>query len=252
MRESKGTQFRMNSPQGKSILALVRGGDYAHPGEEAAIAEVAKTLPQTAIRRLLDVGCGRGGTAEWFYRHGWGTVVGVDIDDESLEYARARYPNVEFVHLDVVDLGRLDRDPFDLAYLFNSFYAFPDQARALYAIRAVCRAGAQLLIYDYTQPGAAMAQREPLGLEIGRPIVVEQTRAWMTQSGWNLVSTEDWTGRYVASYSHLLQRFESKRSEIIAMAGDDWYQHVTCWYGRLHHALAAGALGGAVLRAVAI
>lgn len=245
-------RMRMNSPQGKAILALVRGGDYAHPGEEAAIAEVAKTLPQTGIRRLLDVGCGRGGTADWFHRNGWGTVVGVDIDDESLEYARKRYADVDFVHLDVVDLMRLGRDPFDLAYLFNSFYAFPDQARALHAIRAVCRAGAQLLIYDYTQPGTATAQREQLGLEIGRPIVVEQVRGWMTQAGWRLVSTEDWTDRYVASYSYLLQRFESKRAEIVGMAGDDWYEHVTSWYGRLREGLAAGTLGGAALTAVAV
>jgi len=245
-------RMRMNSPQGKAILALVRGGDYAHPGEEAAIAEVVKTLPQTGIRRLLDVGCGRGGTADWFHRHDWGAVVGVDIDDESLEYARARYPNVEFVHLDVVDLAHLHRDPFDLAYLFNSFYAFPDQARALHAIRAACRAGAQLLLYDYTQPGAAAEQHEQLGLEIGTPIVLEQIGAWMTQAGWRLVSTEDWTARYVASYSYLLQRFESKRAEIVGMAGNDWYEHVTSWYGRLREALATGALGGTALTAVAV
>lgn len=251
MSESKDTRFRMNSPQGKSILALVRGGDYAHPGEENAIAALAKTLQRTGVHRLLDVGCGRGGTADWFHRHGWGTVVGVDIDDESLEYARKRYPQVEFVHLDVVDLKRLDQDPFDLAYLFNSFYAFPDQARALHAIRAACRAGARLLIYDYTRPGAATAPREQLGLEIGRPVIVEQIGAWMSESGWRPVSTEDWTDRYVASYSHLLQRFESKRAEIIGMAGEDWYQHVTTWYGALRQALATGALGAAALTAVA-
>jgi hypothetical protein len=28
--------FKMNSPEGKAILALVRDGDYAHPGEEEA------------------------------------------------------------------------------------------------------------------------------------------------------------------------------------------------------------------------
>jgi hypothetical protein len=59
-------RFRMNSPQGKSILSRIRGGDYAHPGEEDAIVQIAQKLPRASIRRLLDVGCGRGGTAEWF------------------------------------------------------------------------------------------------------------------------------------------------------------------------------------------
>ena len=90
-------RFRLNSPQGKAILAMVRGGDYAHPGEEQAIAQVAQELPRAAIRRLLDVGCGRGGTADWFHRHEWGTVVGVDIDSASVDYAQQQYPGVEFV-----------------------------------------------------------------------------------------------------------------------------------------------------------
>jgi hypothetical protein len=45
----------------------------------------------------------------------------------------------------------LIRDPFDLAYLFNSFYAFPDQAGALSHIRKACCEGARLVIFDYTR-----------------------------------------------------------------------------------------------------
>lgn len=243
-------KFRMNSPQGKAILALVRGGDYAHPGEEQAIEQVAQDLPRSTIQRLLDVGCGRGGTADWFHRHGWGTVVGVDIDDVSIDYARQRYPAIDFVHLDVVALDRLDRKPFDLAYLFNSFYAFPDQRAALRAIRTTCSPGACLLIHDYTQPAGAQLP-EALGSEIGQPIVLEQIGPWMTESHWGLVSVADWTDHYVTAYDDLLRRFERNRSEIVTTAGEDWYEYVTGWYGGLRQALATGALGGTVLTAVA-
>ena len=242
--------FRMNSPQGKAILAMVRGGDYAHPGEEQAIAQVAQGLPRTANHRLLDVGCGRGGTADWFYRHGWGTIVGIDVDGASIDYARERYPGVEFMQLDVGALDRLNRDPFDLAYLFNSFYAFPDQRAALRAIRAACRAGGHLLIYDYTQP--AETELPPaLGAEIGAPIVLEHIGAWMAEAAWNLVAVDDWSERYVAAYADLLCRFERNRSAIVAMHGADWYEFVTGWYGALQQALATGVLGGTVLTAVA-
>jgi len=157
-------KFRMNSPQGKEILALVRGGDYAHPGEEAAIAQVAQTLPRRDINRLLDVGCGRGGTADWLVRHGWGTVVGVDIDGESIEYARHRYGGVDFARLDVVDLHQLQQEPADLAYLFNAFYAYPDQPAALKSLRKVCRCVAYLLIFDYTQsPHGGVTRRSRHG-----------------------------------------------------------------------------------------
>jgi cyclopropane fatty-acyl-phospholipid synthase-like methyltransferase len=60
----------MNSPQGKRILALVREGDYAHPGEERAIDLIFSSLPRDAAREVLDVGCGRGGTADYVRAHG--------------------------------------------------------------------------------------------------------------------------------------------------------------------------------------
>lgn len=241
----------MNSPQGKSILAMVRGGDYAHPGEEAAIEQVTRQLPRAVISRLLDVGCGRGGTAHWFYRNRWGTVVGVDIDGASIEYARNQYPGIDFVPLDVLALDQLNQDPFDLAYLFNSFYAFPDQRSALRAIRAACRTDAYLLIYDYTQP-IGKELPDSLGSEIGKPIVLEQTTEWMAECNWKLVSNDDWTDRYVTSYSDLLQRFERNRPAIVATAGADWYEYAVEWYSALREALAIGTLGATALTAIAI
>jgi ubiquinone/menaquinone biosynthesis C-methylase UbiE len=105
-----------------------------------------------------------------------GTVVAIDVDGASIEYARQRYPGVEFVQLDVLALDRLNGEPFDLAYLFNSFYAFPDQRAALRAIRMACKAGGRLLIYDYTQPAGTELPRA-LGAEIGAPIVLEHIGA---------------------------------------------------------------------------
>jgi hypothetical protein len=49
----------------------------------------------------------------------------------------------------------LTGDPFDLAYLYNSFYAFPDQAGALSHIRKACCEGTRLVIFDYTRPSGA-------------------------------------------------------------------------------------------------
>jgi SAM-dependent methyltransferase len=49
----------------------------------------------------------------------------------------------------------LIHDPFDLAYLFNSFNAFPDPAGALIHIRKACCEGTRLVIFDYTRPSGA-------------------------------------------------------------------------------------------------
>jgi SAM-dependent methyltransferase len=243
-------KFRLNSPEGKAILALVREGDYAHPGEEDAIACAAETLSGVSIQRAIDVGCGRGGTAHWFHRHGSAKVVGVDIDAASVEYARQTYPQVRFYQGDVAHLNRIVKGPFDLACLFSAFYAFVDQMGALREIRALCNPGAQLLVFDYTR-ATDCRPPEALGGEIGSPIVLETFPSMLKQAGWDLISEIDLTGRFVEWYADLLSRFERKRPDILASAGAGWYDFVTGWYGGLHKALQTGLLGGAIFYAVA-
>ncbi len=243
-------RFRMNSPEGKTILALVREGDYAHPGEEDANALVAETLSGAPIRRAIDVGCGRGGTADWFRRHVCAMVVGVDIDAASIDYARRKYPQVQFLQGDVMKLSTIAQGPFDLAYLFSSFYAFPDQMRALREIRAVCDAGAYLFVFDYTLTNGCQLPAA-LGSEIGRPIDPGTFPTMLKEAGWELISEVDLTDRFVSWYTDLLTRFERKRPEILALAGSEWYEFVTAWYGVLRDALRTGLLGGAIFHAVA-
>ena len=68
---------------------------------------------------MLDVGCGRGGSAEYLRRHGWGHVEGIDRDTDSIEYARATYPEIGFHICDVLDVPRTVTREFDLIYSFK-------------------------------------------------------------------------------------------------------------------------------------
>src|SRR5260370_41105031 len=129
--------MNMNSFEGKRILALVREGDYAHAGEEAAIERVFRMVPKNADSWLLDVGCGRGGSAEYLRRRGWGRVEGIDRDSESIEYARATYPEIGFQVSDVLDVPRTVTRTFDVIYMLNAFYAFDRQSEALAELRNV-------------------------------------------------------------------------------------------------------------------
>ena len=81
--------INMNSFEGKRILALIRDGDYAHAGEDEAIERSFRSIPKDPGNWMLDVGCGRGGSADYLRRNGWGHVEGIDRDAESIEYARA-------------------------------------------------------------------------------------------------------------------------------------------------------------------
>ena len=80
---------QMNSFDGKRLLALVRGGDYAHAGEEEAIEIAFRGMAKRPEQSILDVGCGRGGTIAYLHRNGWtSTAAGIDRERDSIDYAR--------------------------------------------------------------------------------------------------------------------------------------------------------------------
>jgi len=68
-----------------------RKTDYAHAGEEEAIDLAFKDIPKEPKGLLLDMGCGRGGTAHYVQGRCWGNVTGADIDADSIEYAVKKY-----------------------------------------------------------------------------------------------------------------------------------------------------------------
>ena len=242
--------MRLNSAEGKQILATLRDGDYAHPGEDEAVALTLQGLAPDPGQRVLDVGCGRGGTAEWIRRHGWTQVVGIDVDTEVIGYARQRYPQVQFCDCDVLALPEADLGRFDLICLFNSFYAFTDQPAALRALRAVSAAGAQLRLFDYAQPAPGPLPAA-LGTEIGRPIALDRIADQLADAGWVEPAITDLSPRYIGWYEYLLDKLAARRAQITADHGADWHTFFTGWYGALHRALIDGQIRGVLIAATA-
>jgi 2-polyprenyl-3-methyl-5-hydroxy-6-metoxy-1,4-benzoquinol methylase len=52
--------------------------------------------------RVLDVGCGKGELAHDLASRGGAAVTGIDVSQPSLQFGRARFPDVEFVEADVL------------------------------------------------------------------------------------------------------------------------------------------------------
>ena len=97
-------------------------------------------------REVLDAGCGVGyGSAE--LERSARRVLGVDVDEEAVAYARSRYasPGVEF---EVMDLARLDLDDesFDVVCAFETIEHVPDPDAVLAEIARVLRPDGALLV----------------------------------------------------------------------------------------------------------
>jgi ubiquinone/menaquinone biosynthesis C-methylase UbiE len=243
--------MNMNSFEGKRILALIRDGDYAHAGEEEAIERSFHSIPKNFEHWLLDVGCGRGGSAEYLRRHGWGHVEGIDREHDSIEYARATYPDVNFHVCDVLEIPRTVTRDFDIIYMLNAFYAFAHQRDALVALRKVARPGAQLVIFDYTL--GASATEESLKVDgrmlIPHAIRLSEIAPMLREAGWAPGPVEDLSADYTRWYATFVERIRHKRDEIEEIGGLEWYNFVLAMYSGLHGVIAQRILGGAIVHA---
>jgi SAM-dependent methyltransferase len=102
--------------------------------------------PYCVGKRVLDAGCGVGyGSA--FLGEGARSVVGVDVSDEAIDYARARYGgrNVEFTVGDLQQLGQDDAE-FDAVVAFEVIEHLPHPERFVAEARRVLKPDGVLVV----------------------------------------------------------------------------------------------------------
>jgi len=243
--------MKMNSFIGKKILSIIRDGNFAHPGEEKAVELTFRNVPKDNNRLMLDVGCGRGGTAHYLHTHGWGNVVGVDIDSDSIQYAKQQYPSLGFFACNINDISKYIKRQFDLLYLFNSFYAFDDQPAALESLKKVSKASSTLLIFDYIDLGDYFKEQiiEDGATFLPQPIKSGHFENMMIKTGWSLSKITDITLEYEQWYSQFMDKVHLKHKEIIEIGGEDAMDTVCRLYGGLLESIQKGMLGGVIVEA---
>ncbi len=194
------------------LLAELRHGDYAHAGDEEAIDLVIQKLltlnPQIKAGPTLDVGSGFGGTLHYLIQQGFKKVQGIDMDASAVAYAKQRYPKIPFHTLDALKVNTLFKKPtFSLVTLFNVIYAIPDKATLLSELCKISKPGAVLMLFDYSLPPSEKAvlihdlAGKPM-YPIQKSTIVQDLKA----AGWVVISTEDWSDRFIGWYAELLEK----------------------------------------------
>jgi hypothetical protein len=179
-------------------------------------------------------------------------VVGFDIEPASIASARKNYPAVKFYVCDVCEVDLTIGVKADIVCLFNAYYCFPDQARALRALRNISASGTQMVIFDHVDrgnydPHALLDAGKPF---LPSPPLLSQIPNTLESAGWRVNAIEEAHDSYVKWYSDLVSKIESKRSEILAVAGVAGYDHVLSLYRGLLKAAIQKSLGAAFIRAV--
>ena len=120
------------------------------PFAESKLAPVFRRTDKTAIRRVLDVGCGPGTNTSHFAHCDY---LGIDINPRYIEYARERYKR-HFVAADVTTYTVAAGEPFDFI-LVNSFFhhvSTPDARRILEHLRTLLTADGHIHVLDLVLP----------------------------------------------------------------------------------------------------
>jgi SAM-dependent methyltransferase len=164
---------------------------------------------------LVDVGCGRGGPGLWVAAATGAKLVGIDIAETALAYARSRADQVGLSDRVEYRLGSFEEtglsDGCAQAVMSVDALIFsPDKAAALVELARILVPGGRLVLttWDYhSQP-------------VGRPPQVPDHRPLLDEAGFELVSyeeTEAWRERQERIGEALLAAFE----DLAAESGED-------------------------------
>jgi tocopherol O-methyltransferase len=199
-----------------SVFYRALWGDHIHhgyweDGESAAEAQV-KLVERLALRarvprgsRVLDVGCGLGGSASWLARNLGCSVLGITISPVQAELATsaARAEELDsLVRFEVRDANHLrpDAETFDVVWVIECSEHLADKARFIDSCARALRPGGVLALCawlaadDMSAPGhARLVAQVCQGMLCPQLASRRDYTGWMRQSGFTHVEAEEIT-----------------------------------------------------------
>ena len=127
--------------------------DEFHIRGRAATLELARAAGLDATKRVLDVGCGVGGTSRCLAKEFGCRVTGIDLTDEYCRAAAMLSARIGLAHLadyrqgDATELP-FDDQEFDVVWTEHVAMNIPDKARLYKEMHRVLKPGGTLAIYD--------------------------------------------------------------------------------------------------------
>ena len=174
-----------------------------HYVEDRIAAHLPSTGDATPLRRILDLGCGVGGSLCYLARRLPVTGVGITVSPVQVDHARQRIAaaglidRIRCVEADYA--APPDLPPADLAYAIESFAHAPDPAAFFAACaRLVAPGGTLVICDDFRRPAAAReaaaaVERFRRGWHLNTLIDRAELRALAARAGFAHETTEDLT-----------------------------------------------------------
>jgi len=161
---------------------VIFGKDFVSTGGPTTTKELTKKLDIKEGCRILDVGCGIGGSAFYFIKEFKAEVFGFDLSENMIEIARNKnreykIPGVKFV---VADALKIDFEPnsFDIIYSRDTILHIPEKDYLFKQFNRWLKPGGQFLISDY---GCNNYDKQ-----------TENFKSYIAERGYTLYTVEDY------------------------------------------------------------
>lgn len=188
--------------------------DAFHIRGHAATAELAGRGRLASGLRVLDVGCGIGGSARYLAGEHGCRVVGVDLTAEYIEAATALAGLVELTHAvefrqaNAMDLPLPDAS-FDVVWTEHAQMNIADKQRFYAALARVLVAEGRLFFHDVFQgPGGPPYYPVPWAEDAAISFLAtpEAVRGLLTELGFAIVAWEDTSARSITWFAGVADR----------------------------------------------
>jgi tocopherol O-methyltransferase len=250
------------------ISALYRAlwGAHIHHGywqnEERPEAAQVKLIARLAERagipcgaRVLDVGCGLGGSSVWLARHLGCSVTGITISPIQVKMAaqRAMAENLGHqVRFLVMDANRLDllSESFDVVWVIECSEHLADKARFIATCARLLKPGGKLALCAWLK--AAERVRPEHGRLIAQvcqgmlcPSLasLRDYTQWMRASGLRAIDAEDITRQVEQTWDHCAAIAERPEIKALLRLADAPTRDFVRAFGAIRRAYAEGAMG---------
>lgn len=208
----------------KQLLAKVKSGNYSHIGGVDAIniviTEVTNINPELRIKQALEIGCGFGGTANYFAENGFVNLWAMDLKKDAIESASKKFPGIKFKVADATSLtDDFEDEFFSFVFLLNTAYAIPDKSVMWQKIKTVSKEDAILAVLDYTRLDRTNPEImvKPNG-NVKHPIDMEMTKRVMDYIGWEVLLEKDLTEEFKKWHQDFIEAIQN-RHELLVTSG---------------------------------
>jgi len=174
--------------------------------------------------KVLDMGCGYGGTARYLARECGCSVVGINVSEKELEVAKATAREAGLVDSLTFERGdfhslRYADESFDVVWSQEAFLHGADKNQIISEAKRVLVPGGKLIFTDLVvAAGTSPSDRERIYERVRSPVMwdADEYHRCLLGQGFQILQMQDWSAHVARSYSWIRDHVEKNRDVLLA------------------------------------